>query len=123
MNLRHASHPKLAASALILVASLLAAVPVHAQTPGGGAQIFKGADLKLGEQLMKEHKCAACHVSKVGGDGTGIYRPLGTINNAGLLRGMVEMCNTNLNLQMFPEDVTAVAAVLNRDHYKFREGP
>jgi hypothetical protein len=101
----------------------LAAPGAHAQTAGGGAEIFKGADLKLGEQLMKEHKCAACHVSKVGGDGTGIYRPLGTINNAGLLRGMVEMCNTNLNLQMFPEDVTAAAAVLNRDHYKFREGP
>jgi hypothetical protein len=25
-----------------------------------------------------------------------------------------------LNLQMFPEEVTAVAAVLNRDHYKFK---
>lgn len=118
-----------AATALATAACLLAAAaatapsPAHAQTPGGGAQIFKGADLKLGEELMKEHKCAACHVSKVGGDGSGIYRPLGTINNAGLLRGMVEMCNTNLNLQMFPEDVTAVAAVLNRDHYKFREGP
>lgn len=116
-----------AATALATAACLLAAAtapsPAHAQTPGGGAQIFRGADLKLGEELMKEHKCAACHVSKVGGDGSSIYRPLGTINNAGLLRGMVEMCNTNLNLQMFPEDVTAVAAVLNRDHYKFREGP
>jgi hypothetical protein len=25
-----------------------------------------------------------------------------------------------LNLGFFPEDVTAVAAVLNRDHYKFK---
>ena len=41
-------------------------------------------------------------------------------NNAGLMRGMVEMCNTNMNLGMFPEEVTAVAAVLNRDHYKFK---
>jgi hypothetical protein len=32
---------------------------------------------------------------------------------------MVEQCNTELNLGFFPEEVTAVAAVLNRDHYRF----
>jgi hypothetical protein len=37
-----------------------------------------------------------------------------------LLRGMVEQCNTQLNLGMFPEDVTSVAAVINRDYYKFK---
>jgi hypothetical protein len=56
----------------------------------------------------------------VGGDGSAIYQPKGRINEPGLLRGMVEQCNTMLNLQMFPEEVTAVAAVLNRDHYKFK---
>ncbi len=49
-----------------------------------------------------------------------IYKPAGRINEAGLLRGMVEQCNSTLNMQMFPEEVTAVAAVLNRDHYKFK---
>lgn len=81
--------------------------------------VFQGADLKLGEQLMAEHKCVACHVQKVGGDGSAIYKPAGRINTAGYLRGMVEQCNTELNLGLFPEDVTAVAAVLNRDHYRF----
>lgn len=81
--------------------------------------VFKGADLKQGEQLIAEHKCAACHQQKVGGDGGAIYRPAGRINTAGYLRGMVEQCNTELNLGLFPEDVTAVAAVLNRDHYHF----
>jgi hypothetical protein len=33
---------------------------------------------------------------------------------------MVEQCNTELHLGFFPEEVTAVAAVLNRDHYKFK---
>ena len=37
-----------------------------------------------------------------------------------LLRGMVEQCNTELNLGLFPEEATAVAAVLNRDHYRFK---
>lgn len=82
--------------------------------------LFKGADLKLGEQLMAEHKCSACHARRVGGDGSAIYKPLERINTPAFLRGMVEQCNTELNLGMFPEDVTAVAAVLNRDHYKFK---
>jgi hypothetical protein len=85
-----------------------------------GTEIFKDADLALGEKLIAEHKCAQCHASKVGGDGSAMYKPKGKFNNAGLLRGMVEMCNTQMNLGMFPEEVTAVAAVLNRDHYKFK---
>ena len=82
--------------------------------------IFQGADLKLGEKLMSEHKCAACHTNRFGGDGSSIYRPLGRINTPAFLRGMVEQCNTELNFGMFPEEVNAVAAVLNRDYYKFK---
>ncbi len=87
----------------------------HAQ-----AAIFKDADYKLGEKLITESKCVACHVAKVGGDGSAIYKPQGRINTAAFLRGMVDQCNTELNLGMFPEDVNSVAAVLNRDHYKFK---
>jgi hypothetical protein len=82
-------------------------------------EIFRDADLPLGEQLIKEHACAACHVRRVGGDGSAIYRPQGRINNPGALRGMVDMCSVELKLSLFPEEVTAVAAVLNRDHYRF----
>ena len=82
--------------------------------------MFKDADYKLGEKLIAESQCVACHVAKVGGDGSAIYKPQGRINTAAILRGMVERCNTELNLGMFPEDVHSVAAVLNRDHYKFK---
>lgn len=82
-------------------------------------EIFKGADLALGEKLIKEHRCTECHAKKMGGDGAAIYRPGMRIDTPGLLRGMVEQCNTELNLGLFPEEVTAIAAVLNRDHYKF----
>ena len=95
-----------------LLAAGVAAQPVP--------EIFRGADLALGERLIKEHRCVACHVGKVGGDGSAIYRPAGRINTPGFLRGMVEQCNTDMNLGMFPEDVSAVAAVLNRDHYRFK---
>ena len=84
------------------------------------AEVFRDADLALGKRLIQEHKCVECHRSKVGGDGSAIYRPAGRIKTAGFLRGMVEQCNTELNLGMFPEEVTSVAAVLNRDHYRFK---
>jgi len=107
---------RLAAASLLLLGGALALATANAQ----GAEIFQGADLALGQQLIADNKCVACHISKVGGDGSKMYRPAGRINNAGLLRGMVEMCNTTMNLGMFPEEVTAVAAVMNRDHYKFK---
>ena len=44
----------------------------------------------------------------------------GLLNSASALRSMVEMCSTQLNLQLFPEEVEAIAAVLNWDHYKFK---
>lgn len=81
--------------------------------------LYQGADLKLGEKLMADNKCAGCHQQKVGGDGSAIYKPAGRINSVGALRGAVEQCNTELNLGLFPEEVMAVAAVLNRDHYRF----
>ena len=82
--------------------------------------LFKDADLAMGEKLIAENKCTECHIRNVGGDGNSIYNPKGRINTAGLLRGMVEYCNTQLNLGFFPEDTNAVAAVLNKQHYKFK---
>ena len=99
----------------LALANVLLSFAAHAQPA-----IFKDADYKVGEKLIAENKCVACHVSKVGGDGSAIYKPQGRINTAAFLRGMVEQCNTELNLGMFPEDVNSVAAVLNRDHYKFK---
>jgi hypothetical protein len=96
---------------------LMCHLPIHAQ---GAAAMFADADLKLGQSLVAQHKCEACHVQKVGGNGSAIYRPAGRINTPGYLRGMVEQCNTELNLGLFPDEVHAVAAVLNRDHYKFK---
>lgn len=82
--------------------------------------IYQGADLKLGEKLIAENNCVACHQRKVGGDGSAIYKPAGRINTPGLLRGMVEQCNTELNLGFFPDEVNSIAAVINRDHYRLK---
>ncbi len=98
------------ASLVVGVSAAMAQIPLE----------FADADLAMGEKLIAEGRCAACHLTKVPGDGTAIYRPQGRINSPGLLRGMVEQCNTELNLALFPDEVTAIAAVLNRDHYRFK---
>ncbi len=109
---------RLAFSMSFALACALVGSPAAAQS---GTEIFDGADLALGERLMEEHRCAQCHTKTVGGDGSAIYRPKGRINTPGFLRGMVEQCNTQMNLGLFPEEVTAIAAVLNRDHYRFKQ--
>jgi hypothetical protein len=108
---------KLAGLAIGLCGTLLTAGMAGAQP---AAELFKGADLALGERLIKEQRCVECHRGKFGGDGSSVFRPAGRINAPGFLRGMVEQCNTELNLGLFPEEVTAIAAVLNRDHYRFK---
>jgi hypothetical protein len=101
--------------ALVAAAALLSALLAQAEPA-----LFKDADRQLGQELIATHKCEACHIRRVGGDGSDVYDPGGRIKNASLLRGMVEYCNTQLNLGMFPEEVTAVAAVINQRHYQFK---
>lgn len=112
---------KLRFGSVLACALWLVTMPSTAQTPVGpsAAELFKDADLPLGERLIAENRCNECHVRKVGGTGAAIYRPQGRINSPSALRGMVDLCSTELKLSLFPEEVTAVAAVLQRDHYRF----
>ena len=105
--------------AVAVAAWVMLAAQAGAQGAPTARTLFADADLPLGEQLIREKRCAECHARKFGGDGSQVYRPAGRISTPGFLRGMVEQCNTELNLGFFPEEVTAVAAVLNRDHYRF----
>jgi hypothetical protein len=114
--------PKLTPSSMLLhlcAAALLLGFALGSRA-AEGIEIFKGADLTLGENLLREHDCAACHQRRVGGDGSAIFKPQGRISTPGALRGMVEYCNTQLGLTLFPEEVLAMAAVLQRDHYRFK---
>ncbi len=101
-----------------LIFALLAVTSASALAQGPA--IFVGADLQLGSQLIAGNQCVACHQRKVGGDGSAIYQSSGRITTPGALRGMIEQCNMELNLALFPEEVTAISAVLNRDHYRFK---
>ncbi|MGB3072401.1 MAG: hypothetical protein WBC18_27905 [Ottowia sp.] len=103
-------------SAVILALSCLTlAGAARAQVP----ELFKGADLKLGEKLISENKCNECHARDWTDNGKAVYRPKGRINTPTALQGMVERCSHELNLSFFPEEIAAISAVLNRDHYRF----
>ena len=105
--------------ALASVAALALWLGAAAGASAAGPVEFLGADLALGERLIKQAQCDACHARKVGGDGRAIYQSKGRINRPAALLAMVERCSIELNLQLFPEEVAAVAAVLQRDHYRF----
>lgn len=107
------------AALVLLAAGWLVNGPAAAQKATWVPEIFRDADLALGEKLIRENKCSECHIRNVGGDGLSLYNPKGRISTPGALRGMVDYCSTQLNLGFFPEEVTAVAAVLQRDHYRF----
>ena len=102
---------------VLLLACLGRHAPARwAQTP----ELFRDADLALGEKLVREQPAAAtatrarsaATARRSTGPAAGSTRPRA-------LRGMVDYCSTELNLSLFPEEVTAVAAVLQRDHYRF----
>lgn len=104
-----------------VAATLLSVVPAAAAGAGAGAGAdpFAGADLALGVQLIRQHQCTECHTRHLGSDGLAIYRPGLRIRDAAGLRSMVARCDTELSLNLFPEEVLAISAVLNRDHYRY----
>ena len=80
------------------------------------------AAIESGRKLVTEAKCEACHVSKVGGDGSSIYtRKDRRVTTLAKLQPQVSRCSTDLNLGLFPDDEAAIAAYLNSRHYKFKE--
>ena len=83
--------------------------------------VFASPDLANGKKIDQE-KCYACHAKKSGfGNGDMIYtRSDSKVKNLQNLKSMVAMCNTELRLDLFPEDEADVTAFLNKQFYKFK---
>ncbi len=71
---------------------------------------------------IEDTKCYKCHAEKSGlGDGTLIYtRKDRRVKGLDRLKVMVARCNTELRLDLFPEDEADVVAYLNQQYYKFK---
>lgn len=79
------------------------------------------SDLANGKKIDQQ-KCYACHSKKSGfGNGDMIYtRSDSKVKNLQNLKTMVAFCNTELRLDLFPEDEADVTAFLNKQFYKFK---
>ena len=78
-------------------------------------------DLAHGKKIDQE-KCYACHAKKTGfGNGDMIYtRSDRKATDLNRLKAMVARCNTELRLDLFPDDEADVTAYLNKQFYKFK---
>jgi hypothetical protein len=84
------------------------------------APTLAAPDLANGKAIDQQ-KCYACHAKKTGfGNGDMIYtRSDGKVKSLSDLKKMVSLCNTELRLDLFPEDEADVTAFLNKQFYKF----
>jgi hypothetical protein len=85
------------------------------------APVMAASDLANGKTIDQQ-KCYACHAKKTGfGNGDMIYtRSDSKVKSLANLKKMVGLCNTELRLDLFPEDEADVVAYLNQQFYKFK---
>ena len=83
--------------------------------------VIAAPDLANGK-VIDQQKCYACHAKKSGfGNGDMIYtRSDSKVKSLANLKKMVSLCNTELRLDLFPEDEADVTAFLNQQFYKFK---
>lgn len=101
---------------------LIAALAVLLTAGSALAATPNDAMAESGRKLISEAKCEACHISKVGGDGSAMYtRKDRRVTSKSKLLAQVGRCNSELNIGLFPDDEAAIAAYLNTRHYKFKD--
>lgn len=86
------------------------------------AQAAAAADVAEGRKIVEEKRCEACHHDKTLGDAKAIYlRRDRRVTSFEKLKSQVTLCNSELNLQLFPDDEEHVVAFLDATYYKFRK--
>ena len=73
-----------------------------------------------GRKLVAEAHCETCHHNKTLGDATAVYlRTDRKVTSIEKLKAQVALCNSELNLKLFPDDEEHIVAYLNETYYKF----
>lgn len=86
----------------------------------GGASAAPSA--AEGRKLVDDKKCETCHNNKTLGDAKAVYlRKDRKVTSWEKLKAQVASCNSELNLQLFPEDEEHIAEFLNQTYYKFKK--
>jgi hypothetical protein len=99
-----------------LLICLVSLMPLAAQAAGDAAK---------GKAIYEASKCSsACHDRIMGaaGKGNDLYtRKDRKVTSMEKLTSQVQMCNTMLKTNWFPEEEAHVAAYLNQQYYKFKK--
>jgi hypothetical protein len=91
-----------------LAAVLLVALPALAADPAEG------------RKLVEEKRCENCHHNQTMGDAKAVYlRKDRRVTSMEKLKSQVAVCNSQLKLQLFPEDEEHIVAYLNDTYYHF----
>jgi cytochrome c2 len=77
-------------------------------------------DATQGRKLVAEKQCETCHTAKTPSDARAVYtRKDRKVTSFEKLKAQVALCNSELNLQMFPDEEEHVVAFLNAEYYHF----
>jgi mono/diheme cytochrome c family protein len=99
---------------------LAVAMIAYAGTAIAAPDVLSFGDPAQGKALYQQ-KCAACHASQFGGDGSSIFtRPNRRIHTPAALLAQVQACNQRTHADLTAEDEQSVAAWLNQRYYKFK---
>ena len=80
-------------------------------------------DPAQGAKLVAEKKCETCHHNQTLGDAKAVYlRKDRKVTSLEKLKAQVAGCNTQLNLQLFPDEEEHIVAHLDKTYYKFSAG-
>jgi hypothetical protein len=87
----------------------------------GAAPALAAGDPAAGRKLVDEKKCETCHHNKTLGDARAVYlRKDRKVTSWEKLASQVALCNSELNLQLFPDEEEHIAVFLNDTYYKFK---
>jgi hypothetical protein len=80
-------------------------------------------DPAQGKKLVDDKKCETCHHNKTLGDAKAIYlRKDRRVTSIEKLKAQVAACNSELNLQLFPDEEEHIVSYLDKTYYKFTAG-
>lgn len=86
------------------------------------ANPFAGADLANGRAINADKQCASCHASKFKLTEAAFYQREGRlVRQLSDLRRYVSLCNSELRLELFPDDERDIAAYLITSFYKLTQ--
>ena len=84
------------------------------------ASLSFAGDPVEGAKLVAAKRCEICHNNKTMGDAKAIYlRKDRKVTSVEKLKAQVAVCNSELNLGLFPDDEEHIVAFLDHTYYRF----